>query len=439
MKLLRKIELLSACLFLIAGMTCLIAPRFDADLVFYISAGLCTFSSIVLWVQAFRKKRGLVFAEAALITVFTLFLWFHHTIGYEMVIDIFAIYMFVNAVGFGVQAILDYRDLSKTLWYDLVWTLLYIALAYASFVQRSKDLDLVQYFIGVYLIVQAVQTLLMLFWFSNPQTSRFYSFRFWSSLPVAVVSILPSIVLEGMLNSKLSKEPLVYDTKKNDEPINLRVFIHTGLTGDHRFGHMTLAYKDVMYSYGNYDKKEEKLFRTLGPGIFFTVSADQYVNNCCIYEDSTLFEYGLHLEPEQEQKFIQLMNRLIANTYTWDCPLEEAMKKDPHLDVTPYLEDYSNRLWYRTNCGYRKFYSGEWKTYWILGTNCSLFASRILHQIDPIIHKSHGIVTPGEFWEYFEEAYQDPSSNVISKKWYSPKEPQTLYPLKGMNAVPTKA
>ena len=312
-----------------------------------------------------------------------------------------------------------------------------MGLAIASYLQRSQDLDLIQYFVGFYLVMQGCQMILELFFFSKPQTSRFYSFRFWSALPVAIVSILPSIVLEKMLSFKANKHPIDFNEIKNDQKVNLRVFIHTGLSGDHRFGHMTLAHNGTMYSYGNYDKAEEKLFRTLGPGIFFSVNADEYINNCCIYEESTLFEYGLHLSPEQEEKLCKILQHVFASSYPWDCPLEVDLKKDPSLKVEPYLEDYSNRLWYRTHCHYRKFYGGEWQTYWILGIPCSLFATRILHSIDPAIHKSHGIVTPGEFWEYFEEAFQDPASNVIHKTWHSANEPSTLYPLQGKNSIQT--
>lgn len=437
MKLLRKIELLVAIVFFIAGFSCLLAPRFNANILFYVCAAITTISSLVLWYQVFVKKRGITLFEAILISLFSLFLWLHHSIGYELVILIFSIYMGINAIGFGVQAILDFNDRSNTLWYDLLWTLIYMGLAIASYLQRSQDLDLIQYFVGFYLAMQGCQMILELFFFSKPQTSRFYSFRFWSALPVAIVSILPSIVLEKMLSFKANKHPIDFNEIKNDQKVNLRVFIHTGLSGDHRFGHMTLAHNGTMYSYGNYDKAEEKLFRTLGPGIFFSVNADEYINNCCIYEESTLFEYGLHLSPEQEEKLCKILQHVFASSYPWDCPLEVDLKKDPSLKVEPYLEDYSNRLWYRTHCHYRKFYGGEWKTYWILGTNCSLFATRILHSIDPAIHKSHGIVTPGEFWEYFEEAFQDPASNVIHKTWHSANEPSTLYPLQGKNSIQT--
>ncbi len=116
----------------------------------------------------------------------------------------------------------------------------------------------------------------------------------------------------------------------------------------------------------------------------------------------------------------------MAGTIEWEAPYEKALKKDPAIPFSQYETDYASRLWYRTRCRFYKFRSGQWKTYWILGTNCSLFAADILNQVDPAIHGSKGIVTPGEFYEYFEEAYADPKSNVVFKSWHSLSEPDTL-------------
>lgn len=138
MKLLRKIELLVAIVFFIAGFSCLLAPRFNANILFYVCAAITTISSLVLWYQVFVKKRGITLFEAILISLFSLFLWLHHSIGYELVILIFSIYMGINAIGFGVQAILDFNDRSNTLWYDLLWTLIYMGLAIAPIYSVHK-------------------------------------------------------------------------------------------------------------------------------------------------------------------------------------------------------------------------------------------------------------------------------------------------------------
>lgn len=429
MNLKTKIELFSSIVLGIVGITCLMAPQFNAEILFYVCAWITSLSAIALWVEANYKKRGLDYLEAGLATILAVILWMHQQEGYELVVIFFGVFMLVNAAGFLIQCILDLRDQSKTILYNTIQFFVYLILGIWTLLHKQQSLSYIQYFIGAYLLIQVFQIWAQLILFSKETTSRFYSFKLWSSLPLAIVSILPFLYLEGAVHSKLVKNPKDFSKVKNDTPVNLKVYIHTGLKGDHRFGHMTLAYKDIMYSYGNYDKENEHLFRTIGPGVFFSVDAKEYINNSCIYEDSTLFEYGLHLNDEQEKKLADYLSSVFEETYPWSCMYEEKLKEDSEVSFSQYESDYASRLWYRTKCRFRKFYEGEWKTYWVLGTNCSLFASDILHKVDPYIHKSHGIVTPGEYWEYFEEALKDPKSNVISKTWYSALMPQTLFSL----------
>lgn len=427
MNLKTKIELLSSIVILIVGITCFLAPSFNAEVLFYICAFITSLSAAALWLEANYKKRGLDYLEALIATILAVILWMHKQEGYELVVIFFGIFMLVNAAGFLIQCILDLQDHSKTILYNLLQFAVYLVLGIWSLVYKKESLNYIQYFIGAYLLIQAFQVWAQLILFSKAATSRLYSFRLWSALPLAVVSILPFLYLEGAVHSKIVKNPEEFSKVKNDTPVNLKVYIHTGLQGDHRFGHMTLAYKGTMYSYGNYDKENEHLFRTIGPGVFFSVDAKEYINNSCIYEESTLFEYGLHLNEEQEKKLEMYLNSVFKKTYPWKCMYEEMLEKDADVPFSTYESDYASRLWYRTKCQFRKFFGGEWKTYWVLGTNCSLFASDILHKIDPVIHQSHGIVTPGEYWEYFEEALLDPKSNVISKTWYSALMPETLF------------
>ncbi|MCF0261229.1 MAG: hypothetical protein HUJ54_15315, partial [Erysipelotrichaceae bacterium] len=335
-------------------------------------------------------------------------------------------YMLFCAANEFLQWVLDRKDSRSAGFQHLIAGFLYLILGIVSLLCRSNDVILVMRYFGLYLLVQAVQLLLEIFVSKHPDSSRTLSLKRWVSLPVYIVSFLPSITLRMILNSKYREKPLEYDARKNDEPVNLRVCIHSGLTGEKMMGHMTFAYKGIMYSYGNYDTANEKFFRSIGPGILFTVPADIYINNSCIYEKSTIFEYGLHITPEQEEKLQSIIDSLFKDTYRWLCPLEEYGQG--RNDFAKYEKDYACRLQYRTGAKFRKFYSTQWKTYWILGDNCSLFAEDVLSRIGcHIVHK-RGIISPGEYFEFFETAWQDPHSCVITRSWHDASEPSTLYP-----------
>lgn len=426
MKEVRKWELTAGILFLLLGAGCIFYPSLNADLFFYLVAGALTISAGVFWFEAFRKPQGFIFLSAAVCTIAAGVLWMHRFEPASLIINCFGFYMFFNMVCEFIQWILDIRDHTKESWTHGLMALLYLALCISSFVFRHSDVRILMRLFGGYLLIQAFQMLIQLYSFTHPRSSRSYTFSRWTALPVYFVSVLPSLILRYMLLKKMKGHEYSYQEKKNDQDVNLRVFIHTGLKSEHIFGHMTFSYKGVMFSYGNYDKGEERFFRSIGPGIFFTVPADIYINNCCIYEGSTLFEYGIHIEKEQEEKLEKLVHDIFHHTYRWYSPIEQD--PDGRENFKEYEEDYASRLSFRTGAKFRKFYSSKWKTYWVLGDNCSLFAADMLSQIDEeIVHKS-GIVTPGEYFEFFEELFADPKSNVVYRSWHSAEVPSTLYP-----------
>lgn len=426
MKSILKWEMAGTVVFLVLGFGCIFFPRLYVDLFFYLVAGALSISAALMWYEVFVHPQGMSILRAIVCTAAAGILWFHRIEPHTLIIDLFAFYMLFNAACKGVQFILDIRDHTKNEWSHGLETILYLGVCLTAFAMRMSSRYILMRLLGVYILIQAIQNIIQLYFFNHPSSSRSYTFSRWTALPVYFVSVLPSIILRIMLKKKMNGKPVVMDERKNDEEVNLRVFIHTGLENEHVFGHMTFSYEGIMISYGNYDKEEEKFFRTVGPGIFFSVPADIYVNNCCIYEGSTLFEYGIHLNDEQEARLRSLLTDVFAHTYRWYSPIEQ----DPNgrLNFNKYESDYASRLSYRTGAKFRKFYGSKWKTYWVLGDNCSLFAEDLLSRIGAGITKKSGIVTPGEYFEFFEEKYADPKSNVITRSWHSSEVPETLYP-----------
>lgn len=427
MKSISKLEWISGILFLILGIGCFLFPIRNADVFFYLCALLMTLSCTVLVYEAVKAKRGQLWLLAAVCGAAAGFLWFHRQYSSTLIGVVFSFYILFNFAVETVQTILDFADKVEDRWEHLLMSIAYLILFVISVSLRRKDIRYIMYYFGAYLLIQALQCFYELYMNHHPHSSRTYSMNRWVALPVYFVSLLPYFIVRSLEKQavKTQQNP-VYDEHKNDEPVNLRVFIHTGLSGTHMVGHMTFSYKGVMFSYGNYDRSSEKLFRTIGPGIVFTCPADIYVNNCCIYEKSILFEFGLHLEEKQEAILNKLLEDTFAQTYRWYSEIEK--EKQGWRDHAALEEDYACRLHYRTGAKFRKFRSGQWKTYWVMGDNCSLFAEDILSAVGcEIVHKN-GIVTPGEYFEFFAEAYADPDSNVVYRSWHSASVPSTLYP-----------
>ena len=159
--------------------------------------------------------------------------------------------------------------------------------------------------------------------------------------------------------------------------------------------------------------------------MFFTVAPEVYINNSCIYEGSTLYGFGLKLTGEQAENLHQTLEELTAGMALWKCPLQQD--SDGWQKPEEYMKDYASRLFWRTGCKFRQFTHGPWQTYWVMGTNCSLFAETVLTAAGCDIPRKKGIVSPGEYFQYFQELFADPDSQVISRTWHTADVPETLF------------
>ncbi|WP_281522116.1 hypothetical protein [Dubosiella newyorkensis] len=380
-------------------------------------------SGLLFFFDAFRKKRSLdlVASIVCLLYFGWALLWWKRDA--DILRTLFIVYYAIIAAVFYIQTILDLKDHSSNWKAELL-----LAFFYTCFVVFSSyRLATISHLLALYFFIQACQMGLELYFFSSPYNARYYSFRDWIMLPAWFVSVFPSFVMGHLVEKKMHDENTHFDAKKSEDKPDLIVWIHTGEYGTTLYGHMTFSRDSIMYSYGDYDVAKMKWFKTMGPGIFFSVNDQIYANNCCIVEHCPLFAYGIKLTDEQKQKFEAMKDSILSQTIRWHCPMQEAYFKTGHASLADFEKDYASRLWNRTCAIFRMYTKGQWAWYSLLGNNCSNYSSAMLNEIGLHIPVSKGIVSPGEFFEYFEQAYQDPDSCVISKSWHSAKVPSTLF------------
>lgn len=427
MKIQKRIETLSAVLFAALGLLAIFLPVEAVHLLIPLAALLMLGVSLIFLIHGVERKRGLDLAAACILCLFGILCLYanHHSV--QILIIAFGLYYCACAAVMLIQSVLDVKSRYADWPADLLLCLLFSLLGIGSFVFIREDIRLVQLFMGSYLLVQALQVIVERFFFQSPYNARYYAFRNWLCLPSYIVGILPSVVYMLLISSKMRNTPTRFDIRKSDEPADLSVFIHTGTYGSKLYGRMTFSRNGVAYSYGDYDRAAEKLLHTIGPGTFFTVGSEIYSNNCSIVEDSPQFEYGLRLNDQQKEKFDQMVQNILDHTDPWKCDLQKLPMDETEEKFPEYEDDYACRLWYRTGCEFRQYRQGEWAWYSLLGNNCSNFAAAKLNEIGLQIPVSRSIVSPGEFFEYFEEALQDPDSPVISRSWHSAAVPATLF------------
>lgn len=424
-----RAQKISNFLFLVLGILIILLPSFFAK------ASLCFFilmmgiSALKFLIDGFRLHRSLdLLASLILILPIAVGL-FSYEYGYHFLIDALGIYLVACALVFLIQMVLDLKSNCADWKAELMMGILYLLNGGLAIYLSGDHLILESRLIGCYLLLQAIQGFMEMFFFSNPYNARYYAFRNWMALPAFIVGILPALYYDHLLRQRLDdKNPVLHLQKSSDQnPPDLSVFIHSGTYGARLYGHMTFSRNHVAYSYGNYDVSAEKWFHTIGSGIFFTAGSEIYSNNCSVVEHSPQFEFGIRLSEAQKKKFDNMVSGILNSTVPWKCPLEEIPMDQVDLKFKDYEKDYASRLWYRTGAEFRKYEDGEWAWYSLLGNNCSNFACAKLNEISLNIPVSKGIVSPGEFFEYFEEAYQDPDSNVISMTLHSAKFPESLF------------
>lgn len=427
MKIQKRIEWAGILLSVALGLLCILLPVQMAGVLPYIAAVIGLAGGIFFGIHGFKKHRGVDLIASGCLLVLALICVLSRHYGNALLIAAFSIYYTACSIVLLIQMGLDLSRKGKDWIAELIMGLLYGILGVGSIALMRTDLVIVQWILGGACLLQGIQMLLEMVFFSNKYNARYYSFRSWICLPAFMVGTLPAIIYMLFMGKKMRTRPDVFDYKKTDEPADLSVFIHTGTYASKLYGHMTFSRNGVAYSYGDYDYDAEKFFHFIGPGTFFTVGSEIYSNNCCIVENSPQFEYGIRLSQKQKEKFDTVIQDILDHTESWQCELEQMPYEEAEEQFSKYEHTYADRLWWRTGCQFRQYHEGDWAWYSLLGNNCSNFAAAKLNEIGLEIPVAKGIVSPGEFFQYFEEALQDPDSPVISRSWHSAAAPETLY------------
>jgi len=109
----------------------------------------------------------------------------------------------------------------------------------------------------------------------------------------------------------------------------------------------------------------------------------------------------------------------MKDCYEWQ-PLIRTDKENKH-------SDYASRLYKATKAKFYKFKNSKYKTYFVLGINCTYFADMLLRNSVFEILKLVGIISPGTYFEYLEENYRKKNSKVISKRVYTKENIGDIY------------
>lgn len=372
-------------------------------------AMICVNAVSRIYMGIVKKSRGDLFT-GLLSAGFAVILCFYSYLPMLVIQIIFGVYCLLICLSMTLQELLYIYNGEKTKLLEWAMSISYLVIGLMLIFSPRMSTELLLNLFGVYFVLLGIRYFTDAVELEDPGY-RWHS-RFHISLPTALAAFIPSIYLNSInkMFQKVDKSKSVPILRDDQEP-PLKVMVHIGPEGLQTVGHMTLAWKGLVYSYGNYDTSSSAMMGMLGDGCLFLVPFERYIPNLMRYEQNTIFEYGIQVTPEQEKELEAQLAKIRANTYRWYSKLEY---KNDLENFEKYESDYPSRLWYRTGAKFYKFKRGRLKTYWVLGENCSRFVDQTLGVISTDVLSIRGIVTPGSYFDYLQNEYLKDNTPVVS-------------------------
>lgn len=235
-------------------------------------------------------------------------------------------------------------------------------------------------------------------------------------IPLLIAMFIPKALLKEINEIlKVDKEKK-FDYKKNDLKPKLFVIIHLAKSGSASFGHIEVSYNGKIYSYGNYNKHSRHLFDAIGDGIILVADKEKYIDYCINNKKRYLIEFGIVLTEKEEKQIEKRINKLITeNTEPFYSDLELYEKGKIMYDD---FNDMSSEIYKYANGKYYRITKGKNKIFFVLKNNCAQVAEQILKGNGKRIIKLNGIISPGTYYDYLNQAFLMKNSNVVTKKVY---------------------
>ena len=138
--------------------------------------------------------------------------------------------------------------------------------------------------LGFYLLMLGASSLRDGFFFERMENNPKLKRRMRMTLPIFVTALIPISTLRKLnewLSNHESQEGEVHSERKNDQVVDLEIFIHTSETSFFlAMGHVDICYQGTVISYGSYDPHSERLFGMVGDGVLFKANREKYIELC---------------------------------------------------------------------------------------------------------------------------------------------------------------
>ena len=297
-----------------------------------------------------------------------------------------------------------------------------IAFALLLIIHPIKNFSLLSFVAGFYMIFYAV-TMLGDFIASvsksdldEDKTRR----RAHFALPNLYTALQPARMIEEINKSRKDGKIVggMLIERKQDTPldtVNLEILIHLTTQGINKFGHVDLAVKDKVYSYGTYDSSKVSLGGFVAQGTFIVVPKIPYLKHCLDYQQKYVIGFGANLSDKQLSCVQKNIEELLSQCEPLESKYEQAVKRGE--DGSQFDDPASNIV--RDVGG--KVYTvveGPFKRYFGINTNCVRVADWLLTDSGVDRLTFNAISTPGGYYSLLDSMFTRKNTRIIRKTSY---------------------
>lgn len=237
-------------------------------------------------------------------------------------------------------------------------------------------------------------------------------------IPEIFTAFIPQQLI-SLVNEMLEVDPEAhnYNYRKVDNETELQIIVHLAKNGTAAMGHIEIAFKNIIYSYGNYDMHSRSLFQAVGDGVILIVDKQKYIKYCVEKRDRYLIEFGIKLTNKESEIIKKNIDKLI-NTNTVDYYSDAELIEQGKL-TSRKLTDMSSEIYMYAGGHFKKITKGKYKKFFVLNHNCAMMVNSVLKTIGKDVLAINGILTPGAYYDYLNRQFMLKNTNVITRKIYT--------------------
>ncbi len=371
----------------------------------------------------FGKKEQKKLIEAIIKLVldcaFTLVMFYKTNFILASITIFFGLYIFLHSLLHLFNFFLYYTNHIKGSLKLFFYFIITLILSLLLILHPTQNIVYAQVIIGLYLIFLGITKLNDFLVETIPtRISNKMKARIQIQLPILLAMFIPKRLL-SLINEmvEIKKEDTNFRVVKNHHLPDIEVIIHLAKGGTAAFGHVEVCYQNKIYSFGNYDMHSRSFFNAIGDGVICIADRDRYIDYVLEQKHRYLVVFGIQLT-NQEKKIIEKRIHDLTEHNTIDYYPDLALADKGLLPPGDY-HDMSSEIYKLANGKFKKIISGKNKKFFVLKTNCVMVANSIFNGIGKNIIALNGIISPGSYYEYLNNAFLNKNSNVITRIVYT--------------------